>query len=304
MREMRLPRQMRPITRTRKKLMTRKLSEFRRILIGTHPKFIEASQLVEQIAEHLRERNLEVVAGMLNDLDVDEQDLFIALGGDGTMLRAGHMCAPSGTPILGINLGKFGFLTEIGHDEWQDALGRLARGEFWLEDRMTLKIAQWRDEQQIGQWMALNDAVISRGRFARPIRLEVYVDERLLSTYVADGIITSTPTGSTAYAMAAGGPILLPELRNILLVPLAPHLSIEQSIVLAEGSHISVLAHTEHEAVLSIDGQFPIELQESDRIEIRAGEHTVRFVRFEDPGYFYRNLTPHMSCNPSIEKKQ
>ncbi len=284
--------------------MTRKLSEFRRILIGTHPKFIEASQLVEQIAEHLRERNLEVVAGMLNDLDVDEQDLFIALGGDGTMLRAGHMCAPSGTPILGINLGKFGFLTEIGHDEWQDALGRLARGEFWLEDRMTLKIAQWRDEQQIGQWMALNDAVISRGRFARPIRLEVYVDERLLSTYVADGIITSTPTGSTAYAMAAGGPILLPELRNILLVPLAPHLSIEQSIVLAEGSHISVLAHTEHEAVLSIDGQFPIELQESDRIEIRAGEHTVRFVRFEDPGYFYRNLTPHMSCNPSIEKKQ
>ncbi len=284
--------------------MTRKLSEFRRILIGTHPKFIEASQLVEQITEHLRERNLEVVAGMLNDLDVDEQDLFIALGGDGTMLRAGHMCAPSGTPILGINLGKFGFLTEIGHDEWQDALGRLARGEFWLEDRMTLKIAQWRDEQQIGQWMALNDAVISRGRFARPIRLEVYVDERLLSTYVADGIITSTPTGSTAYAMAAGGPILLPELRNILLVPLAPHLSIEQSIVLAEGSHISVLAHTEHEAVLSIDGQFPIELQESDRIEIRAGEHTVRFVRFEDPGYFYRNLTPHMSCNPSIEKKQ
>jgi NAD+ kinase len=145
--------------------------------------------------------------------------------------------------------------------------------------------------------------VISRGRIIRPIQLETHVDGRFLSTYVADGIIVSTATGSTAYAMAAGGPILPPELRNILLVPVAPHLSIEQAIVLAEGSVVSLKARSEHEAVLSIDGQPPVDLQPGDTIEIRASQHTVSFVRFEDPGYFYRNLTPHMSRNPSIGKK-
>lgn len=277
---------------------------FQKIAIATHPRYEELPQLVAHIAEYLRKKDLEVVVGVLSNLEVEDCgfDLFIALGGDGTMLRAGHICSSYGIPILGINLGRFGFLTEIGRDDWKKALDIVFHGEFRLEERMMLEVSQWRDGQKIRQWEALNEAVISRGKFVRPIQLDVEIDNRLLSTYVADGIIVSTPTGSTAYAMAAGGPILLPELRNILLVPLAPHLSIEQAVVLAEDSLVSIAAHTYHEAVLSIDGQTPIELKEEDVVNIKASEHGVQFIRLQDPGYFYRNLTPHMSRNPSIGK--
>jgi NAD+ kinase len=129
--------------------------------------------------------------------------------------------------------------------------------------------------------------------------MDTTVDERFLATYVADGLIASTPTGSTAYALAAGGPILPPEMRSILLVPIAPHLSIDRAIVLAEGSSVSITVHTEHQAVLSIDGLSPIDLADGDCVNVCAGVHNLKFVRFQDPGYFYRNLTPHMSQNPS-----
>jgi NAD+ kinase len=130
----------------------------------------------------------------------------------------------------------------------------------------------------------------------RPIRLSVSVDGRHLTSYVADGLIASTATGSTAYALAAGGPILPPELRNILLVPIAPHLSVDRAVVLAEGSIVSMQVTGEN-AVLSIDGQPSITLLEDDRIDIRAADVTAEFVRFGDPGYFYRNLTAHMNEN-------
>jgi len=282
--------------------MIGKKLKFHKVVIGTHPKFKDASKIAEQIAHLLIRKGLEVEVGIFSNLKIGDQDFLIALGGDGTMLRAGHLCAPSEIPILGINLGKFGFLTEIDRSEWKEALQLLLKGEYWLEKRMMLNVTQWRLGKKMGQWEALNDAVISRGRIVRPIHLETHVDGRFLSTYVADGIILSTPTGSTAYALAAGGPILPPELRNILLVPLAPHLSIEHAIVLAEGAVVSIETHTDHEAVLSIDGQSPLSLRRDDRIEARSGEHIVRFIRFEDPGYFYRNLTPHMNRNPSIGK--
>ena len=131
-----------------------------------------------------------------------------------------------------------------------------------------------------------------------------YNDRELLdSVFVADAVIASTATGSTAYAMAAGGPILSPELRNILLVPVAPHLSIEQSLVLSEDVLVSVTVHTSHQAVISIDGQHPIHMLTGDRVEIQASDHIVQFIRFLDPGYFYRNLIPYMDQNPSIKKK-
>jgi NAD+ kinase len=132
----------------------------------------------------------------------------------------------------------------------------------------------------------------------RPIHLITRLDERYLTTYVADGLIASTATGSTAYALAAGGPILPPELRNILIIPVAPHLSVERAIVLAEGSTVSITVKTDHQAVLSVDGQIPVELKDGDRVDVFAGEHTLKFVRFQDPSYFYRNLTSHMNKNP------
>jgi NAD+ kinase len=142
----------------------------------------------------------------------------------------------------------------------------------------------------------LNEVVVGRGSLLRPVRLSASVDGRQLASYVADGLIASTATGSTAYALAAGGPILPPELRNILLVPIAPHLSVDRAVVLSEGSSVSILVRGEN-AVLSVDGQPPVLLIEDDHVDIRAADVTTQFVRFGDPGYFYRNLTAHMNEN-------
>ena len=289
--------------------MNNNLVDFQKIAIAVHPKNDQAYKLAEKIAASLTKDGKQILLGRMDEKSLrdgirnDCQDLLIALGGDGTMLRAGHICAPSNTPILGINLGRFGFLTEIQKDEWKNALKRVLRGDYWLEKRMMLLTSMYRGDDKIGQWNALNDAVISRGETIRPVQFEIFINTRQLSTIVADAVITSTATGSTAYAMAAGGPILSPELRNIIIVQVAPHLSIEQSLVLSENVLVSVTVHTSHQAVISIDGQPPIDMKTGDRVEIQASDYAVQFIRFQDPGYFYRNLIPYMDQNPSIKKK-
>lgn len=282
--------------------------EFNSIAIAVHPKNEQAYNLAEEIGAFLETGGKKVLLGRMDEATLRDgvsngkQDLLIALGGDGTMLRAGHISAASQVPILGINLGRYGFLTEIQRDEWPDAIQRVLAGEYWLEKRMMLESVLLRKGKEFDRWYALNDAVISRGETIRPVELEIFINNRHLSTIVADAIIASTATGSTAYAMAAGGPILSPELRNIILVPVAPHLSIEQSLVLDETVLISVNVYTSHEAVISIDGQPAIKLENRDQVEIRASDDVVQFIRFQDPGYFYRNLIPYMDQNPAIKK--
>ncbi len=257
------------------------------------------------IAAFLNKKGIETEHGFLYDEAIyrrvkqGEFDILIALGGDGTMLRAGHLGGPSEVPILGINLGRFGFLTEIAQNQWEEFLLRMIDGDYWLEKRMMLTAEQWRADALLGKWDVLNEVVVSRGQIIRPVHVTAHVDGRFLTTYVADALIAATPTGSTAYALAAGGPILPPELRNILLVPVAPHLSLDRAIVLAEGSSVSITVNVDHQAVFSIDGQVPIGLTNDDRVYVYASPHVVKFIRFQDPGYFYRNLTPHMSQNPS-----
>jgi NAD+ kinase len=202
-------------------------------------------------------------------------------------------------PILGINLGRLGFLIQIGREEWAAALEELLKGRFWIESRMMIRAEHVRAGESLGNWHALNEVAVCRGAAVRPVHVSASVDGRLLTTYVADGLIAATPTGSTAYALAAGGPILPPELRNILLVPIAPHLSVDRAVVLSEGTSVSILLK-EGEAVLSVDGQIPVGLAENDVVDVRAGDYAAKFVRFGDPGYFYRNLTAHMNQNPSI----
>lgn len=257
------------------------------------------------IAAFLNQRGIETLHGFLYDeamyrqVKQGEFEILIALGGDGTMLRAGHLGGPSNVPILGINLGRFGFLTEIAQEQWEEFLPRMIAGDYWLEKRMMLCAEQWRADSLLGKWDVLNEVVVSRGQIIRPVHVTAHVDGRFLTTYVADALIAATPTGSTAYALAAGGPILPPELRNILLVPVAPHLSLDRAIVLAEGSSVSITVNVDHQAVFSVDGQVPIGLTNDDRVSVYASPHVVKFIRFQDPGYFYRNLTPHMSQNPS-----
>ena len=277
-----------------------------RIVVTAHPRLPDGLKVASAISEYLKGKGIDAPHGSLNDEDLRKQvkqgkfDLLVTVGGDGTMLRAAQLCAPCGVPTLGINHGRLGFLFQTESENWQGMIDTLLKGEGWIENRMMLRAEHLRSGEIISKWYALNDAVVSRGQFVRPVHLSASVDGLKLATYVADGLIASTPTGSTAYALAAGGPILPPELRNILLVPIAPHLSVDRAVVLSEGSSVSITVCDLSEAVLSVDGQIPIGLADNDQVEVRAGDYAARFVRFGDPGYFYRNLTGHMNQNPAI----
>lgn len=265
-----------------------------------------AARLATEVAEYLENSGLHVVNGSLYEDQLHTQvtsgdvDLLIALGGDGTMLRAGHLCGPEHVPILGINLGGLGFLIEVQHSEWKPSLDRVLKGDYWLEKRMMLRAEHFRDDEVLGTWDVLNECVIGRGEMVRPVHLTAEIDGHTLTTYVADGLIVATATGSTAYALAAGGPILPPELRNLLLVPVAPHLSVDRAIVLHEGSEVRITVRTEHQASLSVDGQEPVAMLDLDGVRARASQHHVEFVRLQDSDYFYRNLTSRMNENPSV----
>lgn len=274
----------------------------KRPVVAAYPKMPETFVEAESMCNYLKEKGVEAAFGSLYDETLrkrvrrGEFDLLIMAGGDGSVLRAGNLCAPSKVPILGVNLGRIGFLIQVEKEEWREYFDKLLNGEAWIENRMMLHAEQLRSGEVLGSWDALNEVVVARGQSLRPVRLSASVDGRHLTSYVADGLIAATATGSTAYALAAGGPILPPELRNILLVPIAPHLSVDRAVVLAEGSMVNIQVNGEN-AVLSVDGQPSVTLMEDDHIDVRAAEVTAQFVRFGDPGYFYRNITAHMNEN-------
>jgi NAD+ kinase len=276
-----------------------------RIAIVAHTSVPDGMANAQAIAQFLTEHGVETVGwGTFQDealgkrIQSGEYDLLLALGGDGTMLHACSLGAPIGMPILGINLGHFGFLTEIQRGQWRERLPLLLRGEYWLEERMMLRADHLRGGKVLDSWHVINEVVVCRGQFVRPIQIKAEINGYLLYTFVADGLIASTPTGSTAYALAAGGPILPPDLRNILIIPVAPHLSMDRAIILSEGSGVSMTVHTSHEAVMSVDGQSPVPMLDGDSVRVFTNDFTVHFVRFQDPGYFYRNITAYMEQNP------
>jgi NAD+ kinase len=192
--------------------------------------------------------------------------------------------------VLGINLGRVGFLTESEPEQWQDVLSRVLAGDFWVEDRMMLRAVARHGGQVIGRADALNDVVIGRGVRARVVHLDTEIDGGHLAMYVADGLIVATPTGSTAYALAAGGPVLPPHLRNILLVPVSPHLSMERPVVLAEGVTVRIVVSSRRPAVLTVDGQVLAELALGDDVLVEASPHVARFARVQEVAYFYKTL--------------
>jgi len=182
-------------------------------------------------------------------------------------------------------MGRFGFLMEVHRDAWPTALERLMQGDFWLERRMTLDVRLHRGKEVLASWLVVNEVVVCRGAQVRPVRLTAYVDDILLTTYVADGLIVATPTGC-----------------NILLVPVAPHLSVDRAMVLPDEATITILPHVDHETVVSADGQSPLRLQDGDRVVVRASPHAVHFVRFQDRDYFYRVLTRYLQAHPWTQK--
>ncbi|MCS6774824.1 MAG: NAD(+)/NADH kinase [Anaerolineae bacterium] len=265
------------------------------VAVLEHPKLPATHAVADEIAEALRGWGVQPVRAQTWDTPalealVPRVQLVVVLGGDGSTLRAARVAAPHGVPVISVNMGRLGFLSELTPSNWRELLPRVLNNEHWLEERLMLRAEAWRDGQFIGAHDALNDAVVSRGALARVIRAETFVDGSLLTTYACDGLIVATPTGSTAYALAAGGPILPPTLRNIVLVPIAPHLSLDKPVVLSQGSVVSIVMHTDHQAVLTVDGQQAVILQDGDRVIVQAGAHCALFARLQPPSYFYRTL--------------
>jgi len=225
-------------------------------------------------------------------------DVVAALGGDGTLLRVSHACARKEIPVLGVNLGRLGFLAELQRDNWPARLERVLAGRYWIERRMMLHVKQERGGKTLGEWDVINECAVTRAAGRKMVRLETTVDAQPLTTYAADGLIAATPTGSTAYALAAGGPILPPELRNILLIPVAPHLSIDRAIVLPDGAEVTMRIHSEEPAVLSCDGQHHEEVLNHDRVIIQSSDLNARLIRERGRGYFYRNIAARLNRNP------
>ena len=281
--------------------------QFKRYSILMHPSIARACEQAEALQKFLLDHGAsEAVCSDIHDEAVRERitrgdfDLLIPMGGDGTALRAARLGAPAGIPILGINLGRSGFLMEMGPRNWKEFIPRLFTGEYRLESRMLLEAEHFRGNEKLGGWDVVNEVVVCRGQYVRPVNLAATVDGFPLANYLADGLIVATPTGSTAYSLAVGGPILPPDLRSILIVPVAPHLSLDRAIVLSESAQVEVRVQSRHEAVLSVDGQAGIRMENDDYIRVKINPLSVEFVRFQDRGAFFRTLTCSMERNSCI----
>lgn len=264
-----------------------------------HPHKEEARSLAFEVQQWLQDSGVRAWVtrghdGKAEELQLQEQipgsSLLVVLGGDGSTLRAARVAAPYCVPIFGINLGRVGFLSEAEPGNWQVRLGKVLEGQHWVERRLMLQANVERDGIELSKFLAVNDVVVGRGSQARVLRLNLYVDDDLVTTYTSDGLIVATPTGSTAYAMAAGGPLLPPELPNFLVVPVAPHLSLDRAVILHQEAVVAIQVEVEHEATLSADGQNLLSMNHQDRLLISKHEDYTCFARVGSPSYFYHRL--------------
>jgi NAD+ kinase len=210
-------------------------------------------------------------------------DLLVVLGGDGTFLRAARAVISDDVPLLGINVGKVGFLSKVEASALERVLSLLADGRYEIEPRMALEGRILREGKPIpgDPLLALNDIVIARGSLARVVRLDTSIDESHLASFIADGLVVSSPTGSTGYSFSAGGPILGPTARNLVVTPIAGYLTTIRSVVVGAEAVVRCRIVDAHEALVSVDGREDIQLAVGDIVEVRAIERPVRLVEPE-----------------------
>lgn len=281
----------------------------RRVGILHHPRIPDSQPLARAIGDSVERLGLTAWLGSAWDEEnlrqqAVELDLLITLGGDGTLLRAARLGSPYGVLLLGVNLGQLGFLAELTPAEVVSALPGILEGHYWVEERLMLRgrvqksqvKSQTSNVKSADCFDALNDIVVGRGSLSRTVRVEARIDGDYLTTYVADGVIVATPTGSTAYSLAAGGPILEPELKNLLLTPIAPHLTVVHSLVLPATAEVALRVATDHPASVTIDGQIDLPLEDGDTVIVTASPHVSRFVRLQPKAYFYRTLLERLSA--------
>jgi NAD+ kinase len=217
-------------------------------------------------------------------------DLVLTVGGDGTILRAAQAVIPAMVPITGINLGKLGFMAELDADEALEIIPELLEGHGWTDERNMIQAEVSSNDEKTGVYHALNDVVVARGAIARVINIDVKINGERLTSYRADGVILATATGSTGYAMAAGGPVMYPQSSDILVVPVAPHLSSLVPVVLPGTTVIELRIDTHLSATFSVDGHINLPLSSNDVITVKQSPYKTRFRRIRSENYFYSYL--------------
>jgi NAD+ kinase len=231
-------------------------------------------------------------------------DLVICFGGDGTIIHGARRCARLGVPIVGVNFGKMGFLTEFEPDEFLPGLPRLLSGDFWIEERTTLGVEHRRNGQLLGRHLAINEALVARGRINRVVTLHTWVDGQYMTSYAADGLLIATPTGSTGSNLAADGPVLPPDMRALVMVPVMPFVSFRNALVLSPASRVDVQVQIApppfHEAVLSVDSGTTVPVENGDRVSFGVAEPRCRFARVRPKNYFHAVLVSKLQRAPIL----
>ncbi len=261
-----------------------------------HP---DVEQIVSEICERFRRENIEVFLedtlaeqiGQVNGTSGENipalVDMVIVLGGDGTLISVARQIGDRHVPIIGVNLGQLGFLTEITRDELPEMLERIIADDYKVSDRMMLDAAIRRNGKIVGKFTVLNDVVINKGALARIIDMETCVDGRHLTSYKADGLIISTPTGSTGYNLAAGGPIIYPDINSLLITPICPHMLTNRPIMVWSRSVIEIKLKFEDDVVFFTgDGQVGYKLLPGDVVEVSRSESRTRLVTSPSKDYF------------------
>jgi NAD+ kinase len=260
----------------------------------------DTSELARQLAPQLQAQGHDVrVIDMRDegeeqaDFRLDDCEFALVLGGDGTILHATRLCAPASIPLLGVNFGRVGFLTELEPDEVTEHLPLYIERDqsVWLDERAMLSAELHQDGRQ-EEFLALNDIVIARGTWPRVVEIHIWVDDYFYNKTYADGIILSTATGSTAYNMAVGGPLLHPQVESCVLTPIAPHLAFDRSLILQPEARVRLQIFTgTQDGVFSADGQMNREIKNGATVTVRKSQYTARFLRRRPPTYFYQIIS-------------
>lgn len=265
--------------------MKRQADNIKRIGLIGNPDKVTSAGIVRKAVRLISRAGREAIINPDSATLAGEVDLLLVFGGDGTMLRAARDIAGSPTPLLGINIGGLGFLTAVPSDELSRALEHVWKGEFKYESRALIEVSGRCNRQPVSE-MALNDIVVGRGAVSRLIGLDVSVDGELVTHYRCDGLIISSPTGSTAYSLSAGGAVVFPTADVFTLTPICPHALSNRSIIFPLSSIIRVKASSPLPAtILSVDGQVVAELDAGDTVTIRRSRHTFRLMHLADSSF-------------------
>jgi len=268
--------------------------------ILTKPKFPEVKTTLQAVVTWLRARNIDVIldstsasllgekGGLQKTQLAGKADVLLVLGGDGTMLNAARLAGERGIPILGVNMGGLGFLTEVRLEHLYPSLERVFANDFVLDERLMLRTLVHRHGETVAQGVVLNDVVVSKGTLARMIELKIEIQGQFVTNLRGDGLIVSTPTGSTAYSLSAGGPILHPAVQSLILTPICPHTLTHRPLIVPGDTEIDVTLTSKDEgAMATLDGQVGVALTQGDTVVLNVSEQRTRLIRFPESSYYH-----------------